>query len=92
MPLIELPPQGKDISLTLVLPETTTNEIKLYARFLKANQESAFAAIVNECVRRTLKQDGEFQTWKADPANTRSNRGGFRPKKSIANNNPASTK
>ncbi len=92
MPLIELPPQGKDISLTLILPEATTNEIKLYARFLKANQESAFAAIVNECVRRTLKQDAEFQTWKANPDNIRSNRGGFRPKKSNASGNPASGK
>ena len=37
MPLIELPPQGKDVSLTLSLPEETANDVKLYARFLKAH-------------------------------------------------------
>jgi hypothetical protein len=94
MPLIELPPHGKDISLTLTLPEETAHEVKLYARFLKTVHESAISAIINECVRRTLKQDTEFQTWKADPANTRSNRGGSRPRKtsSPATGNPASTK
>jgi hypothetical protein len=84
MPLIELPPHGKDVSLTLNLPEETAHEVKLYARFLKALHESAISAIINECVRRTLKQDTEFQTWKTNPANTRSNRGGSRPRKSNA--------
>ena len=84
MPLIELPPHGKDVSMTLNLPEETAHEVKLYARFLKALHESAISAIINECVRRTLKQDTEFQTWKTNPANTRSNRGGSRLKKSNA--------
>jgi hypothetical protein len=84
MPLIEIPLHGKDVSLTLNLPEETAHEVKLYARFLKAFHESAISAIINECVRRTLKQDTEFQTWKANPANTRSNRGGSRPRKSNA--------
>jgi hypothetical protein len=82
MPLIELPPHGKDVSLALNLPEETANEVKLYARFLKATHESALSAIINECIRRTLKQDSDFQTWKSDPANTRSTRGGARPRKS----------
>ena len=86
MPLIELPPQGKDISLTLNFPEETAHEVKLYARFLKAVHESAISAIINECICRTLKQDAEFQTWKADPANTKSNRGGARPRKSTTAN------
>lgn len=91
MPLIELPPQGKDISVTLTLPEETANEIKLYTKFLKATHESAFAAIVNECVRRTLKQDTEFQTGKANPGNRR-NHGGFRPRKSNGSDHQASAK
>lgn len=93
MPLIELPPRGKDVSLTLDLPEETANDVKLYARFLKSTHESAIPAIINECIRRTLKQDAEFQTWKADPANTKSKRGGARSRKSgSANSNAASTK
>lgn len=85
MPLIELPPRGQDVSLTLKLPEETANDLTLYARFLKATHESAIAAIVNECVRRTFKQDSDFQTWKANPANTKKQRGGARPKKSNSN-------
>jgi len=81
MPLIELAPRGKDISLSLTLPEETANDVKLYARFLKATHQSATSDIISECVRRTLKQDAEFQTWKSDPANTKSNRGGARPRK-----------
>ncbi len=91
MPLIELPPQGKDISVTLNLPEDTANDIKLYSRFLKATHEAAFAAIINECVRRTLKQDAEFQTWKANPLNRR-NHGGSRPRKTKNTDSQASTK
>jgi hypothetical protein len=83
MPLIEIPPQGKDVSITLHLPEETANDVKLYARFLKATHQSAPSAIINECIRRTLKQDAEFQTWKSDPANTKSNRGGVRPRKNV---------
>jgi len=81
MPLIELAPRGKDVSLSLTLPEETANDVKLYARFLKATHQSAASDIISECVRRTLKQDAEFQTWKSDPANTKSNRGGARPRK-----------
>jgi hypothetical protein len=81
MPLIELAPRGKDVSLSLILPEETANDVKLYARFLKATHQSATSDIISECVRRTLKQDAEFQTWKADPANTKTNRGGARPRK-----------
>src|SRR5438552_11524481 len=81
MPLIELPPYGKDVSLSLNLPEETATDVKLYARFLRATHESALSAIINECIRRTLKQDADFQTWKSDPTNTRSNRGGARPRK-----------
>jgi hypothetical protein len=81
MPLIELAPRGKDISLSLTLPEETANDVKLYARFLKATHQSAVSNITNECVRRTLKQDVEFQTWKSDPANIKTNRGGARPRK-----------
>ena len=81
MPLIEIPPQGKDVSMTVHLPEETANDVKLYARFLKATHPSAPSAIITECIRRTLKQDSEFQTWKSDPANTKSNRGGTRPRK-----------
>ena len=33
MPLIEIPPQGKDVSMTVHLPEETANDVKLYARF-----------------------------------------------------------
>jgi hypothetical protein len=83
MPLIEIPPQGKDVSITVHLPEETANDVKLYARFLKATHQSAPSAIINECIRRTLKQDTEFQTWKSDPANTKSNRGGVRPRKNV---------
>jgi hypothetical protein len=92
MPLIEIPPQGKDISMTVHLPEETAAEVKLYARFLKATHQSAPSAIINECIRRTLKQDSEFQTWKSDPANTKTNRGGARPRKSIPPGSPQSTK
>ena len=92
MPLIELPPHGKDVSLTLNLPEETAQEVKLYARFLKALHESAISAIVNECVRRTLKQDTEFQTWKSDPVNTKTNRGGARPRKTALPTLPQTNK
>jgi hypothetical protein len=78
MPIIELAPRGKDISLSLTLPEETANDVKLYARFLKASHQTAISDIISECVRRTLKQDAEFQTWKSDPENTKSNRGGAR--------------
>ena len=81
MPLIEIPPQGKDVSLTVHLPEETANDVKLYARFLNATHQLAPSAIINECIRRTLKQDSEFQTWKSDPANTKTTRGGARPRK-----------
>ena len=90
MPLIEIPPQGKDVSMTVHLPEETAADVKLYARFLKATHQSAPSAIINECIRRTLKQDSEFQTWKSDPANTKTNRGGARPRKSVPA--PQSTK
>jgi hypothetical protein len=83
MPLIELAPRGKDVSLSLIVPEETANDVKLYARFLKATHQSATSDIINECIRRTLKQDAEFQTWKSDPANTKSNRGGARPRKTV---------
>lgn len=83
MPLIELAPRGKDVSLSLTLPEETANDVKLYARFLKATHQSATSDIIGECVRRTLKQDTEFQTWKVDPANIKSNRGGARPRKTV---------
>ena len=53
MPLIEIPPQGKDVSMTVHLPEETANDIKLYARFLKATHQSAPSAIINECIRTT---------------------------------------
>lgn len=82
MPIIELAPRGKDVSLTLTLQEETANDVKLYARFLKASHQAAVSDIISECVRRTLKQDTEFQTWKADPENTKSTRGGARPRKS----------
>jgi hypothetical protein len=92
MPLIEIPPQGKDTSMTVHLPEETANDIKLYARFLNATHQSAPSAIINECIRRTLKQDAEFQTWKSDPANTKSNRGGARPRKTVPLTPPQSNK
>ena len=92
MPLIEIPPQGKDISLTVHLPEETANDVKLYARFLKATHQLAQSAIINECVRRTLKQDAEFQTWKSDPANTKTNRGGARPRKTVPPSSSQSNK
>jgi hypothetical protein len=88
MPLIELAPRGKDISLSLILPEETANDVRLYARFLKATHQSATSDIINECVRRTLKQDTEFQTWKSDPENTKSNRGGARPRKARSSTPP----
>jgi hypothetical protein len=88
MPLIELAPRGKDVSLSLTLPEETANDVKLYARFLKANHQSAVSNIISECVRRTLKQDAEFQTWKSDPANTKTNRGGPRPRKPSSSAEP----
>jgi len=69
--------------MTVHLPEETANDVKLYARFLKATHPSAPSAIITECIRRTLKQDAEFQTWKSDPANTKSNRGGARLRKTI---------
>jgi hypothetical protein len=81
MPLIELAPHGKDVSLSVTLPEETANDVKLYARFLKATHQSATSDIISECIRRTLKQDAEFQTWKSDPANIKTNRGGARPRK-----------
>jgi hypothetical protein len=88
MPLIEIPPQGKDVSMTVHLPEETANDVKLYARFLKATHQSAPSAIINECIRRTLKQDSEFQTWKSDPTNTKTNRGGARPRKTVPTTPP----
>ena len=88
MPLIEIPPQGKDVSMTVHLPEETANDVKLYARFLKATHQSAPSAIINECIRRTLKQDSEFQTWKSDPTNTKTNRGGARPRKTVPTKPP----
>jgi hypothetical protein len=81
MPLIEIPLRGKDVSFSLTIPEETVTDVKLYARFLKATHQSANSDIVAECIRRTLKQDAEFQRWKSDPANTKSNRGGARPRK-----------
>jgi hypothetical protein len=92
MPLIELAPRGKDVSLSLTLPEETANDVKLYARFLKATHQSAVSNIVAECVRRTLKQDSEFQTWKADPANTKTNRGGARPRRAGSPSLPQTNK
>ena len=92
MPLIEIPPQGKDVSMTVHLPEETANDVKFYARFLKVTHQSAPSAIINECIRRTLKQDSEFQTWKSDPANTKTNRGGARPRKTVAPVSPQSSK
>jgi hypothetical protein len=92
MPLIEIPPQGKDISMTLHLPEETANDVKLYARFLQATHQSAPSAIINECIRRTLKQDADFQTWKSDPVNTKTNRGGARLRKAVPPAPPQSTK
>jgi hypothetical protein len=91
MPLIELAPRGKDVSLSLTLPEETANDVKLYARFLKATHQSAVSNIISECVRRTLKQDNEFQTWKSDPANTKTNRGGARPRKATGPGTPPQT-
>jgi len=91
MPLIELAPRGKDVSLALTLPEETANDVKLYARFLKATHQSAVSNIISECVRRTLKQDNEFQTWKSDPANTKTNRGGARPRKAAGPGTPPQT-
>ena len=46
MPLIELAPHGKDVSLSLTLPEETANDVKLYARFLKATHQSAVSNII----------------------------------------------
>jgi hypothetical protein len=92
MPLIELAPRGKDVSLSLTLPEQTANDVKLYARFLKATHQSATSDIISECIRRTLKQDAEFQTWKSDPANIKTNRGGARPRKAGSPTPPQSNK
>jgi hypothetical protein len=92
MPLIELAPRGKDVSLSLTLPEETANDVKLYARFLKASHQAAVSNIISECIRRTLKQDTEFQTWKADPANIKTNRGGARQKKAGSPAPPQSNK
>jgi hypothetical protein len=39
MSLIELAPRGKDVSLSLTLPEETANDLKLYARFLHKDKE-----------------------------------------------------
>ena len=39
MPLIELAPRGKDVSLSLTLPEETANDLKLYARFLHKDKD-----------------------------------------------------
>ena len=88
MPIIELAPRGKDVSLSLTIPEETANDVKLYARFLKANHQSAVSNIISECIRRTLKQDTEFQTWKSDPENTKTNRGGARVRKSVPPTTP----
>jgi hypothetical protein len=92
MPLIEIPPQGKEVSMTIHLPEETATDVKLYARFLKATHPSAPSAIITECIRRTLKQDAEFQTWKADPANAKLGRGGSRPKRTPPPHPPQSNK
>jgi hypothetical protein len=92
MPLIEIPPQGKEVSMTIHLPEETATDVKLYARFLKATHPSAPSAIITECIRRTLKQDAEFQTWKADPANAKLGRGGSRPKRTTPQHPPQSNK
>jgi hypothetical protein len=92
MPLIEIPPQGKDVSMAIHLPEETATDVKLYARFLRATHPSAPSAIITECIRRTLKQDVEFQTWKSDPANTKSNRGGVRTRKTVPPSPPQSNK
>ena len=92
MPLIEIPPQGKEVSLTIRLPEETATDVKLYARFLKATHPSAPSAIMTECIRRILKQDTEFQTWKADPANAKLGRGGSRPKRNPPSHPPQSHK
>lgn len=92
MPIIELAPRGKEISLSLTLPEETANDVKLYARFLKASHQTAISDIVNECVRRTLKQDTDFQTWKSDPENTKSTRGGARLPKAGPSKPPKLTK
>ncbi len=48
MPLIELARRGKDVSLSLTLPEETANDVKLYARFLKATHQSAVSNIISE--------------------------------------------
>jgi hypothetical protein len=88
MPLIEIPPQGKDVAMTIHLPEQTATDVKLYARFLKAPLPSAASAIITECIRRTLKQDTEFQSWKSDPTNTKSKRGGVRPRKTTSPSPP----
>jgi hypothetical protein len=92
MPLIELAPHGKDVSISLTLPEETANDVKLYARFLKATHQSAVSNIITECIRRTLKQDTEFQTWKSDPVNTKTNRGGARPRKTAPPTLPQTNK
>jgi hypothetical protein len=92
MPLIELAPHGKDVSLSVTLPEETANDVKLYARFLKATHQSAVSNIITECIRRTLKQDTEFQTWKSDPVNTKTNRGGARPRKTASPTLPQTNK
>jgi len=78
--------------MTIHLPAETANDVKLYARFLKAAHSSAPSAIITECIRRTLKQDAEFQTWKSDPANTKTNRGGARPRKAAPPALPQSNK
>jgi hypothetical protein len=92
MPLIELAPHGKDVSLSVTLPEETANDVKLYARFLKATHQSAVSNIITECIRRTLKQDTEFQTWKSDPVNTKTNRGGARARKMASPTLPQTNK
>jgi hypothetical protein len=91
MPIIELAPRGKDVSLSVTLLEDTANDLKLYARFLKASHQTAISDIISECVRRTLKQDAEFQTWKSDPENTKSNRGGARLPKAGSSTPPKPT-
>ena len=92
MPLIEIPPQGKEVSITVHLPEETATDVKLYARFIKATHPAAPSAIITECIRRTLKQDTEFQTWKSDPANAKLGRGGSRPKTTPPSHPPQSNK
>jgi hypothetical protein len=67
MPLIEIPLHGKHVSFSLTMPEETVNDVKLYARFVKATHQSANSDIIAECIRRTLKQDAEFSKMEIRP-------------------------